>query len=250
MNALYLLFNAAVLAGPLALSFDRRVGFYRHWPKVGVSIVTVGLVYVLWDIAVTRAGHWWFNPDFTGALRIAGLPLGEILFFITVPYACLFVYEVIGAYFGERTGTNTRLVRFICTVLATGAIVVAVVFRGQGYTALVMVSVAVMLVVSSILDPKIWLSSHTFVYFGFSLVLFLIANSVLTAVPIVGYGEEAIWGARVITIPLEDFFYNAGMLGLYLLVYRLAGRVIATRRRTARPVSTARAEPIEAGSMR
>jgi len=34
MNAEYILINILILAGPLALSFDKRVHFYTYWPKL------------------------------------------------------------------------------------------------------------------------------------------------------------------------------------------------------------------------
>ena len=46
-----------------------------------------------------------------------------------------------------------------------------------------------------------------------------IVNNVLTSTPIVLYSPDAIWGARVTTIPVEDFLYNFALLSLYLLVY-------------------------------
>ena len=84
-------------------------------------------------------------------------------------------------------------------------------------------------IVSITFDPQMWMSTHTLYFFLLSFVLFFVANSVLTALPIVSYGPQAILGIRVYTIPLEDFFYNFGMLGYYLFFYRLAGR------RTVRP---------------
>ncbi len=49
---------------------------------------------------------------------------------------------------------------------------------------------------------------------------FLLINTVLTALPVVEYNPEAIFGFRVFTIPIEDFFYNYAMLSFYLLFYR------------------------------
>jgi lycopene cyclase domain-containing protein len=224
MNSLYVLVNIAVIAGPLCLSFDRKVAFFRSWRKLGVSLLVVSTAYLIWDVIVTSIGHWSFNPEFAGVFRLAGLPVGEILFFISVPYACIFIYEVVRAYFGRRVSERVTVVRWVGPVLAAVFVALAVLFRGQGYTALVMASVAAMVVITAIFDPSMWLSTDTFFYFLLSFLLFLVANGVLTALPIVEYNPSAIWGIRVYTIPLEDFFYNLGMLGWYLFIYRLAGR--------------------------
>ena len=58
------------------------------------------------------------------------------------------------------------------------------------------------------------LSAVTFVS-----VPFVVFNYLLTSTVIVHYSPEAIWGVRVTTIPLEDFFYNFSMLSFYLAAY-------------------------------
>lgn len=66
--------------------------------------------------------------------------------------------------------------------------------------------------------------------------LFITFNMVLTAIPVVRYGPEHIWGGdglfngRFFTIPLEDFFYNFSMLTWYLLAYLLIIRCIKRRK--------------------
>jgi lycopene cyclase domain-containing protein len=38
---------------------------------------------------------------------------------------------------------------------------------------------------------------------------------------VVQYNPATIFGLRVFTIPVEDFFYNYAMLSFYLLFYRM-----------------------------
>ena len=233
MQSLYVLVDIAIIAAPLALSFDRKVAFYRHWPSVGLSLLVVSSIYIAWDIAVTHVGHWGFNPEYTGTLRIAGLPLGEVLFFVAVPYACLFIYAVARAYFRERRASNVTVVRIVGLAVAVLVLVAALLVRDRGYTALALLSVAVMGVVTVVVDPGMWLSSYTYLYLLISFVPFMIANGLLTAIPVVTYNPEAILGVRIFTIPVEDTLYNLAMLSLYLFVYRrgelLRGRVRGRR---------------------
>ena len=213
--SLYVIINLAVLAVPLVLSFDRKVAFYRKWPSVILSAAIVGAAYIAWDVFAARNGHWWFNHQHTGTFRLYGLPLGEILFFFTVPFSCLFIYQVVEAYFRERT---LRIPQWIWLIPAFGAAAAAAVFRQNGYTFLVMLSVAAFFLLAT--ASPILRSFHFWLALGLSLVAFLIVNGVLTALPIVGYGDEAIWGVRVYTIPLEDFFYCISLLGFNILLYR------------------------------
>ena len=218
---LYVILNLAVLALPLLLSFDRRVAYFRRWPSVLVSIAVVGLVYLAWDVLATARGVWWFNQRFAGGSRIAGLPIGEILFFTTVPFSCLFVYEVIGAYGGDKVW---RIPRLLWLILAGVLILGAVVYRAQPYTLWVLLAAAGFLLVA-LLTPLL-ARRQFWIYMAISAVAFLITNGVLTALPVVGYSEAAIWGARVYTIPVEDFFYCFSLLGFNVLLHsKLRGRL-------------------------
>ena len=214
--SLYLLLDLGILFFPLVLSFDKKVAYWRKWPAVFMSILIVGVVYVVWDIIVTEAGHWGFSEQYAGTFRILGLPIPEILFFVVVPYACLFIYEVVRAYFRERT---VQFPRWLSFVFAAGFIVVAVIFGSNGYTAIVMSAMALFFLLCGLLFPSVLRSFHVWLYFLLSYIPFLLANGVLTALPVVSYGPQAIWGIRVYTIPLEDFFYSFSMLGFNLLVH-------------------------------
>ena len=219
---LYLVINLSVIAIPLILSFDRKVAFYRRWPAVLLSASIVAFVYLVWDVWATRQGHWWFSDEYVGAFRLFGLPAGEILFFFTVPFSCLFLYEVVGAYAGDR---RRKIPRIIWIALAVLFAAIAFVFRGQGYTMGALASVAVFFLSSaltSVLNRRqFWL------YLVLSGIGFLVVNGVLTALPVVSYGEGAIWGFRVYRIPLEDFFYCFSLLGFNGIVYSLLRRPLS-----------------------
>ena len=217
---LYVLVNLGVIALPLLLSFDRRVAFFRRWPALLGALCVVSPVYIAWDVLVTARGDWWFNIEFAGDPVLFGLPLGEVLFFVTVPYACVFIYEVVRAYFPEYTARS--MVRVLAATFSVVMILIglAAVFREQQYTLLALLSAAAVLALVALLDRPMLTSSHTWLFLVLSYLPFLAVNGVLTSLPVVGYNPEAIWGVRAFSIPLEDFFYNFGMLAAYLLVFR------------------------------
>jgi lycopene cyclase domain-containing protein len=219
---LYLILDLAVLFFPLVLSFDRKVAFYRKWPAVFMSILIVGAFHIVWDVLVTQAGHWSFSEKYAGDFRILGLPIPELVFFIVVPYACLFIYEVVRAYFRERT---VRLPRSVLFVLAGVFAGLALVFRDNGYTAIVASATALLFLMSGLFFADVFRSSWTWLFFAISYVPFLLANGVLTALPVVIYNPLSILGIRIYTIPLEDFFYSFSMLGFNLLVHLLFRRI-------------------------
>lgn len=212
----YLLINLVILAGPLLFSFWRPVLYYRRWPALLFAVATAGTVYIAWDNWVTAKGHWGFNPEYLLGIKFLSLPIEEYMFFIATPFSCIFIYEVL------RAKSRERVVRFSRqAALALSALFFAgsVVFFGQGYTRLVLISCGLFFLAAAFLGRRQLASSHYWLYILISYIPFLIFNHLLTATPVVTYNPEAIWGVRIISIPLEDFFYNFSMLSFYLLAY-------------------------------
>lgn len=221
MSLTYLWINLAIILGPLCFTGNSRVAYYRHFRALGIAILVVGSLYIGWDSIVTSWGEWSFNPRYVSGVKVVNLPLEEILFFITVPYACLFIYEVILTTSKEAmVSISIGIVTAAIVILAAGSIV----YFGQGYTSKALGSCAIFLLVALCLDRPMLESRQYWLWLGVCQVPFLIVNAVLTALPVVEYNATAIWGARLGTIPLEDFFYNYSLLSFYLLAYRLAGR--------------------------
>ena len=215
----YVLITILVLLGPLTLSFDKKVAFYSYWKPLCISIIPVSTIYLIWDVIVTDVGHWSFNTQYSGVITIFGLPLGEWLFFFVVPYACMFIYEVVRAYVPYKKTEKNTVVLILSVLVIIIGIILFFVFSHKGYSRLVMLFISLYVVGTLILAPHLFMEIHTFWYFLFSLIAFLIVNSVLTGLPVVLYSDEAIWGIRIFTIPLEDLFYNTSMLGFYLTSY-------------------------------
>ena len=88
---------ALVLSGavPFVLSFYRPLGFYRHGRALAAAIGLEALIFSLWDIFATWRGHWSFDPASVGTLKIVNLPLEEFLFFLVIPFCCIFTWEAL-----------------------------------------------------------------------------------------------------------------------------------------------------------
>ncbi len=213
----YAIIALASFAGPLALSFDRRVYFIQYLLPTLIATVGVGTVYIVWDVLVTRAGHWRFNDATVGTIRILDLPPGEWLFFLLIPYACLFTYEVVIEYFGA--GTPAPSLNWFQFVLAAACVVLAVAWRKRGYTSLAMISATIYFVASGILTPGIVAASGYLLSMLLSFVAFTIVNGLYTSIPTIFYNDDAILGVKAGTIPLEDFVYNLSYIGLIYTVY-------------------------------
>lgn len=213
----YTLISLFVLAGPLAMSFDSKVYFIQYLPAILVATLTVGALYILWDTIVTRQGHWWFNDEFVGSVRILHLPVGEWLFFLVVPYATIFIFEVVEAYFGH--GVPQPELWWVQALLALPFFGLIFPFRQRGYTRLSAGSAGVFLVVSAFLAPGILWSVSFWQAIGLSFVAFGLVNGIYTALPTIFYSPQATTGVRVGPIPAEDFLYNLSYIGLTFTVY-------------------------------
>jgi len=218
----YLIIDILILIFPLIFTFTWKFKYYKFFKPLSVSIFIVGISYIIWDILVTARGDWWFNEEFLVGIEIFGLPLEEIMFFIVVPFACIFIYENLQYFVKDK---KVFFNKWIYLSLAGLFIVLGLIFYKQDYTVLAMFSCALFFILTPTLYPELLKSRNFWLYIILSFIPFIIFNYLLTSLIVVGYSPEAIWGGdglwngRFFTIPLEDFFYNFSMLSFYLLVY-------------------------------
>lgn len=88
----YLSVLALVLLVPLVLSFHPKNYLKGDIKKALLSVTLVSIPWLIWDIWATQRGHWAFNYNYNLGIKIINLPFEEYLFFLVVPYACLFLW--------------------------------------------------------------------------------------------------------------------------------------------------------------
>ncbi|TNE78650.1 MAG: lycopene cyclase domain-containing protein [Bacteroidetes bacterium] len=212
----YLLLDLLTLAGPLALSFDKKVAFYKNWKYLFPAILITAVFFLVWDYFFTLIGIWEFNPEYVMNIRWGGMPVEEYLFFLVVPYACVFIYECLKAYspkdylFKLRHPLSLGLFLF-CAISFYF-------YPSHLYTAINAV------VLGTLLLLLYWKKSTGFLgmfYFAYlvALIPFAIVNGILTSMPVLVYNDAANLGIRVGSIPLDDFFYNLIMLLMTVSLY-------------------------------
>ena len=215
--SLYLYINIMIILFPLLFSFEKRIKYYSKIKYLLISILIVGSLFVFWDMFATYRGHWSFNPNYVLGIKILGLPVEEILFFITVPFSCIFAYEGI-KYFLDESKLFKEM-KWPPIIFGIGFLLFALLPIGGEYTSLALASVGLTLIFISFFMLELFSSKLFWIYTSFSLVVFLIFNYLLTSIPIVEYSPSAITNFRVITVPIEDFMFNFSMLTLYLAIY-------------------------------
>jgi len=224
----YLLINIFIIIVPLLLTFENKLKFYKKLSSVLISILVVSTAYIIWDSCAAKAGDWAFNPKYLIGIYFFGLPLEEILFFITVPFSIIFIYETVRFYLKEKEIFFSRYIYFSVMILL---IVGMILFANQSYTLIVLSYCLAFFVLALFFFPAILKSKIFWVTILISYLPFLIVNYLLTSLPIVTYNPDAIWGNRFITIPLEDFFYSFSMISLWLLVYLIADKKLKWQRK-------------------
>ncbi|MXV84665.1 lycopene cyclase domain-containing protein [Candidatus Poribacteria bacterium] len=212
----YLLFNLIVTVGPVVSQFNRQIKHISQWR---LKLLTNGIVmipYIIWDVLVTGS-HWHFNKAYTLDFRLFGLPIGEWLFFITVPFGCLLVWETLS---DAKLSTRLRPLRYVGTVLYIALPIGIWVFsRGKQYTGLVLCCIGLVGLTDTLLRTELLMQLKTYIYLGIVVGLILIFNGYLTARPVVLYGEAYQMGYRILTIPIEDFGYGFTLMLFNAMFY-------------------------------
>lgn len=215
----YFLILAVSVAGPLALSFDKKVAFYKKWKYLFPAMLLPAVFYIAWDIFFTAKGVWSFNEKYITGVKLVNLPVEEVLFFFIVPYCCVFIYECIRCYFPALKNKPTA--DSLLKIKALGLFIVSIIFYKKYYTGVTFFLTAVFIAIIYLkrqffrgFDAVSFLIAYAIV-----LIPFLIVNGFLTALPVVLYNNAENLGIRIYTIPFEDVFYGMLLFLMNIVIY-------------------------------
>ena len=219
MKSMYLLLNIASLSIPFVYSFNKKMRFIKNWKSVFSAIAIVAVFFIIWDVIFTKNGVWGFNNQYHLSYEIGGLPFEELLFFICIPYASVFIHYSL-AYFKPEALLSEGLTKGITILLF---IVTAIVLFSNLEKAYTGVNFSLLLV-TLLLGLLYGLQSLRRFYLSFLIILipFFIVNGILTGsfieAPVVWYNDNENLGIRLFTIPVEDIGYAFNMLFLAVLL--------------------------------
>ena len=216
MKNTYLLINFLTVLFPVILSFDKRVRFFQSWKYIFPGLFISGLLFLFWDYLFTIYGVWSFNPDYVKGIYFLNLPIEEILFFVTVPFACIFIYECLNYYIKRDLLESVSV--YITYLLITLCAVLLVLFYDRVYSLITYGLLLVILLIAQFVLRLKFLSRFYLAYLV-SLIPFYIVNGLLTSIPVVMYNNEENMAFRVGTIPFEDHFYSMAMLLLNIMFF-------------------------------
>lgn len=215
----YLLVNFMTVIICFIFSFDKRIQFSKHFQAFLKGSMLVAVPFIAWDIWFTAHGVWWFNSDYTTGLVIAGLPIEEWLFFICIPFSCVFTYFCLDKFFNlDWANAFNNMIVFVSIIICA---VIALLHYDKTYTLVTATVTAATLIYLHFISRAAWIGKASLIFcilmFGFFPV-----NGVLTGTglesPIVNYNPESFLNIRILTIPIEDvvYGYTQFILNIYL----------------------------------
>lgn len=216
----YLLVNAACIAVPLVAAFHPKLNFVKHWKALLAANLATMAVFIPWDILFTMRGYWGFNPDYLSGVYFSNLPLEEWLFFLCIPFACVFTVYCFDVLRGNAL--QLKFNRAMHLGMAALCIFIAFISWGRWYpfiTSLLTVVVSVFFMVRPALTGP-----NFFLAFAVLLLPFAVSNGVLTGLNFWQYpiwnthpemvGQSIVWynnavnsGVRIWSVPVDDFLY-------------------------------------------
>ncbi len=222
----YLLFDLVVIAGPLLTARYRPTSFAGRWLPALAAAVLVGAPFVAWDVLVTGR-HWSFNEAYY-TVAVLGLPLGEWGFFLVVPLACTYSWEMLSGGVDPAPVRTATWPAMIAGIFGAAAAVAWA--RGLEYTAFAATALAAAIVLDLAGGGRVLRHRRLGVFAALVLVCTAVFNGYLTARPLVLYDPRYQLDIRLGTIPIEDFVYGLALvLGNVTLFERLRDRLSAPR---------------------
>jgi len=163
--------------------------------------------FILWDVWFTEMGVWSFNAKYLLGINILNLPLEEWMFFFTIPYACVFIYECLKCWFSIKM--SLRSARFFSIPFASMLMLISALNYEKMYTGITFFLLALLVLIQFILFKTEILRNFLPAYL-IAIGPFFLVNGVLTSNPVVIYNDLENLAFRLWTVPFEDIFY--GML--------------------------------------
>lgn len=214
----YLIIDLGCIIIPFIASFYPKHSFLKEWPYFFPANIIVAVVFLVWDYYFTAAGFWGFNPDYLTGIYLFNLPLEEVLFFICIPYACVFTYfSLVYLIKSNPLEPYHKHISFVLIIVLLG---VGLPNISNAYTGITFLSTAAYLLLCIVLRRNL---AYDYLSYLVILPFFLISNGVLTGSivnePIVWYNDMENLQIRIGSIPVEDSIYGLLLILLNIHLY-------------------------------
>ena len=221
MNYSYLLINLAAISIPFIFSFHPKLNFHRQWKAFFKANLIVSFFFLTWDVLYTYIGVWGFNDDYLIGIKIFNLPIEECLFFLCIPYACVFTWHCFEILIKDTL--SNKIEECISMISISLLLIVALLNSTNLYTSITFLALSLTIIILRYIFNVHWLGRFYFTYI-ILLLPFFIVNGVLTGTgiesPIVWYNNNENLGIRILTIPIEDIFYGMLLILMNISLYK------------------------------
>lgn len=211
----YLLINIFSILVPFLFSFEKRIFFFGKLRELLPAIVITGGFFIIWDHLLTIWNVWAFNPDYLMGIYFWQLPLEEWLFFFTIPYSCVFIYESLN--FLLKKDPLKPFAKNISIALVVILAIIVLFNTDKLYTS-IKFTLTILLLIFVIIKNQHYLGKFYRAYLV-SLIPFFFVNGLLTSIPVVTYNDTENLGIRLGTIPVEDTIYSLLLLLMNICLY-------------------------------
>src|SRR5579872_7198450 len=221
----YLCIDVLAVIVCFLFSFDNRIRFYPYFGIAIKAILLAAIPFIAWDAWFTARGVWWFREQYTLGNSVLGLPVEEWLFFICIPFSCLFTYYCLEMFF-NLDWTMKYQPALVWSLIGLFTITLSL-HPHKMYPVVTGIVTIDILVFLHFIAKVSWLAKATLTYAAL-LPGFFLVNGVLTGTglraPIVNYDPNQIMNVRVLTIPIEDFVYGYALILLNLYFFHVFRR--------------------------
>lgn len=216
MKSEYLLFNLIILGAPIigGLIYRKTV-----WPKpkpLLAAFLLVSVPFIIWD--QWAADYFWiFNPAYTLGINIGKLPFEEILFFLIIPFACIFLWV------NFKNKVAPKRLFPACWLWFIGGVFIAlsIYFLNKSFIYSFQTSalLGILIAAGCLAKKPLTIEKNFLLFLIIVFSLTLIFNGYLTWRPVVIYNQEVKTNFLIGTVPIEDFFYGLILNGAFIWIY-------------------------------
>lgn len=239
MKAEYLIFNLIIIFSLISANFFYKKMVFPSLKTSLTAISPVAMFFIIWDILVTN--DWWaFNSKHNLGIYFFNLPIEEVMFFFTVPYACLTLWinlknnkNINKIKFLQKDfikSKDTKIFYVATTILFLLFMINALHFGDLDQSREYTLTVLSLLFITFINDyfsnlflfKKIKFLTLIFIV----IILTTIFNGYLTMRPVVTYNQHVKTDLLVYTIPIEDYLYGLILIINIIYIYEKLNKKI------------------------
>jgi lycopene cyclase domain-containing protein len=153
--------------------------------------------------------------------KVLNLPVEEILFFICIPFASIFIYVFINRFF-PASSIFDKIQKPVSIAIVLIAMAGLIIHFEKAYTAFNCAFAAVLLCLQIFIVKGNYMGKF-YRFYLWHLIPFFIINGILTGT---GIENEVVWyntadtlGIRLVTIPLEDSLYSLSLMLMNITIF-------------------------------